>query len=99
MVDLYLILFDTIRTNPEVVGHGPEGYYFAENFEYSGIELARATSEALVALGVGTSSEPSPFTEAELDTFFGVRVFGSQLDESTLLTTRYFAANLALPCH
>ncbi|PPQ79216.1 hypothetical protein CVT25_002822 [Psilocybe cyanescens] len=71
VVDLYLILFDTIRSRPEAAGHGAEGYYFAENCEYSGIELARVISEALVEFGVGTSKEPSAFTQAELDTFFG----------------------------
>uniref|UniRef100_A0A8H8CEH7 NmrA-like domain-containing protein n=1 Tax=Psilocybe cubensis TaxID=181762 RepID=A0A8H8CEH7_PSICU len=71
VVDLYIILFDAIRNSPDNVAHGTEGYYFAENFEYSGIELARATSEALVELGIGSSSEPSAFTQEELDTFFG----------------------------
>lgn len=81
MVDLYLILFDTIRSRPEAAGHGAEGYYFAENCEYSGIELARVISEALVEFGIGTSKEPSAFTQAELDTFFGVRIISSSFHD------------------
>ncbi|KAF8158469.1 hypothetical protein B0H34DRAFT_846653 [Crassisporium funariophilum] len=65
VADLYVVLFDAIRTNPSGVPHGREGYYFAENCEYSAEEVARAISEALVDLGVGTSREPSAFTEEE----------------------------------
>ncbi|KAF8969167.1 hypothetical protein BDZ97DRAFT_1915527 [Flammula alnicola] len=72
VADLYRIIFDTIRSNPDAAGHGPEGYYFVENnIEYSGLDAARAISEALVDLGLGTSREPSPFSQEELEAFYG----------------------------
>ncbi|KDR82445.1 hypothetical protein GALMADRAFT_134061 [Galerina marginata CBS 339.88] len=69
--DLYLVLFDVVRKNPDATGHGPEGYYFAEVFEYSGIEAAATISEALFELGIGSSSEPSAFSQEELDKYYG----------------------------
>jgi nucleoside-diphosphate-sugar epimerase len=68
-VDLYLILFDIVRQNPEAIGHGPEGYYFAENSEFSAIEVAQTISEALFELGVASSKEPSACSQEELDKF------------------------------
>jgi len=72
--DLYIILFDTIRTKPDSAGHGSEGYYFAENGQYSALEVARAISESLVDLGAGESREPAAFTAEESKEFFGVRM-------------------------
>ena len=71
--DLYIKLFDVVRKDPDAAGHGPEGYYFAENFEYSGLEAAQTISEALHELGVAASTEPSAFTQEELEKNFGVR--------------------------
>ena len=71
--DLYLILFNAILANPSNVTHGREGIYFVENAEYTGYELAKATSEALVELGVGTTKEATAFTNDELELYFGVR--------------------------
>ena len=72
--DLYIILFDTIRTKPDLAGHGSEGYYFAENGQYSALEVAYAISENLVDLGAGESREPAVFTAEESKEFFGVRM-------------------------
>ena len=72
--DLYIILFDTIRTKPSLAGHGSEGYYFAENGQYSALEVAHAISENLVDLGAGESREPAVFTAEESKEFFGVRM-------------------------
>ncbi|KAF8817124.1 NAD(P)-binding protein [Phlegmacium glaucopus] len=69
--DLYIILFDAIRSSSDGAAHGLHGYYFVENCEYSAIELARAISEALVDLGVGTTREPSAFSQEECDKYFG----------------------------
>ncbi|KAF8817125.1 NAD(P)-binding protein [Phlegmacium glaucopus] len=69
--DLYIILFDAIRSSPDGAAHGPHGYYFVENCEYSAVELARAISEALVDLGVGTTREPSAFSQEESEKYFG----------------------------
>lgn len=75
--DLYIILFDAIRTQPDLAGHGSEGYYFAENGQYSALEVARAISENLVDLGAGESREPAAFTAEESEKFFGVRIFSN----------------------
>jgi hypothetical protein len=47
-------------------GHGREGYYFGENGEYTQYEAAKAVAEALVAKGLGQTSEPTSFTEEEI---------------------------------
>ncbi|CAA7258836.1 unnamed protein product [Cyclocybe aegerita] len=78
--DLYLLLFEAIQANPNGV---PSGYYFAENGEYTSIELAAAISDALVDLGVGSTREPSTFTIEEE---------GSKVFESV---RQYFGTN----CH
>ena len=69
--DLYLILFNAILANPSAVAHGREGIYFVENAEYTGYELAKATSEALVELSIGTTREATAFTNDELELYFG----------------------------
>lgn len=70
--DLYLILFNAIRSNPDSVPFGREGIYFAESSEYTGYEIAKATSEALVELGVSQPHEPTAFKPEELDEYFGI---------------------------
>ncbi|KJA17461.1 hypothetical protein HYPSUDRAFT_1017943 [Hypholoma sublateritium FD-334 SS-4] len=69
--DLYLILFDAILRDPESAGHGTEGYYFVENFQYSALEVAQAISEGLVEQGIMTTPEISPFTLEEGEKYFG----------------------------
>jgi len=64
MVDLYIVLFDSVMTNP-ATGHGREGYYFGENGEYTHYEASKAVAEALVARGMGKTQEPTSFTEEE----------------------------------
>ncbi|KAF8956987.1 hypothetical protein BDZ97DRAFT_1924934 [Flammula alnicola] len=68
--DLYRVIFDTIRSNPDAAGNGPEGYYFVGNTEFSGLEMGRTISEALVDLGVGTSREPRALSQEECETFY-----------------------------
>jgi hypothetical protein len=68
-----LLLFNAIRSNPENVAHGREGIYFAANCEYTGYEIAKAISEALVDLGIGSSPQATSFTKAELKLYFRVR--------------------------
>jgi hypothetical protein len=65
VTDLYIILFDSIMSN-SATGHGRDGYYIAENGEYTFYEAAKAVGEALVAKGLGKASEPTSFTEEEL---------------------------------
>ncbi|GLB41332.1 putative NAD-P-binding protein [Lyophyllum shimeji] len=77
VADVYLVLYDAIRTNP-ATGHGREGYYFAENGEHTLYDVGKAIAEALVALGRGKSAEPTTFTKEEIDKYFqGSEYLGS----------------------
>ena len=69
---LYTILFDAIRSNQEGLGHGREGYYFAENGEHNYYQVGKAIAEGLVTLGLGTNPEPSTFTDEEINIYFNV---------------------------
>ncbi|KAF9485805.1 NAD(P)-binding protein [Pholiota conissans] len=69
--DLFLVVFDVATSGSTAVGHGAEGYYFVENFLYSGLEVAQKISEALVELGIGSTREPSAFSQEELEKNFG----------------------------
>jgi len=62
--DLYITIYNSVR-NPST-GHGREGYYFAENGEYSQYEVAKAISEAMFEFGKGAALEPTTFTADEL---------------------------------
>jgi hypothetical protein len=64
VADLYIVLYDSIVSNP-ATGHGRAGFYFGENGEYTLYEVSTAISEALLALGKGKTLEPTPFTEEE----------------------------------
>lgn len=39
LVELFIILFKTILSNPEKIGHGREGYFFAGNGERTWFDL------------------------------------------------------------
>lgn len=73
MADLYIVLFDSIRSNPST-GHGREGIYFGETGEHSLYEVGKAIGEAMVALGKSDNPEPTTFTKEEIDKYFGVRI-------------------------
>ncbi|KAJ7101336.1 NAD-binding protein [Mycena belliarum] len=68
--DLYIKLYDAIVAD-EATGHGRNGFYFAANGEQEFYPLVKAIGTALVALGKSTSAEPTTFTQAELDKYFG----------------------------
>ena len=70
--DLYILLFNAVLRDPESAGHGPEGYYFVENFQYSALEVAQAIAEGLVAQGIIATAETGPFTLEEAEKYFGV---------------------------
>lgn len=72
MADLYLVLFNLIRQSPESVAHGREGYYFVENGKHNFIQVGKAIAEAMVLLGKSVDSEPSTFTDEEIDKYFDV---------------------------
>jgi hypothetical protein len=64
VADLYIVLYDSIVSNP-ATAHGRQGFYFGENGEYTQYEAAKAISEALLAYGKVEISEPTALTEEE----------------------------------
>ena len=72
VVELYSILFDLIRKNPDAVAHGREGFYFASGGEHNMYDIGKAIAGKLVAIGKGTNPEPSTFTDEEIKLYFGV---------------------------
>jgi len=64
IADLYIILYDSIVSNPDTA-HGRKGFYFGENDEYTLYEASKAVSEALLAHGQTQTLEPTNFTEDE----------------------------------
>jgi len=69
VADLYLVLFNSIKTN-SATGHGREGIYFGENGEHTMYEVGKFIGDALVALGKSDSSEPTTFTKEEIRKYF-----------------------------
>ncbi|KAF6762446.1 hypothetical protein DFP72DRAFT_875966 [Ephemerocybe angulata] len=69
--DLYLRLFDAARSSSSSVGHGREGFYFAESCEYSALEIAQASGRVLHKLGVAEVREPDEFSEEQVQASFG----------------------------
>jgi len=61
---LYIVLYDAIVSNP-ATGHGRTGFYFGENGEYTLYEVSKTIAEAMLALGMGKTLEPTPYTEEE----------------------------------
>ncbi|KAF5382083.1 hypothetical protein D9615_004318 [Tricholomella constricta] len=70
VADLFLVLYDAIRSNP-ATGHGREGFYFGENGEHNLYEVGKAVGKALVEIGKAKSDEPTTFTKEEIDKYFG----------------------------
>ncbi|KAF5336915.1 hypothetical protein D9611_002863 [Ephemerocybe angulata] len=69
--DLYLRLFDAARSPSSSIGHGREGFYFAENCEYSALEIAQEAGRVLHKLGAAEVREPDVFSEEEIQASFG----------------------------
>ena len=61
---MFITIYNSVL-NPST-GHGREGYYFAENGEYSQYEAAKAISEAMFEFEKGAALEPTMFTADEL---------------------------------
>jgi len=64
IADLYIVLYDAIVSDPST-GHGRAGFYFGENGEYTLYEVSKTIAEAMLALGLGKTVEPTPYTEEE----------------------------------
>ncbi|KAJ7635018.1 NAD-binding protein [Roridomyces roridus] len=71
LTDLYVVLYDSIVSNPSGTGHGVDGYYFGASGEHSLYDVGKAIGEALVALGKSDNPEPTTFSQADLDKYFG----------------------------
>ncbi|KAH8117907.1 hypothetical protein DFH11DRAFT_1571372 [Phellopilus nigrolimitatus] len=70
VADLYIVLFDRIRADPESTPHGREGFYFGATGEHDLFDVSKAVAEALVAVGKGKTATPTTFTQEELDKYF-----------------------------
>ncbi|KAF4612716.1 hypothetical protein D9613_011831 [Agrocybe pediades] len=75
IADLYIILFNLIRQNPDSVAHGREGFYFGIASEYNLYDVGKAIGEKLVSLGRATTSQPTTFTDEEINLYFGGSTF------------------------
>ncbi|KAH9887370.1 NAD-P-binding protein [Cubamyces lactineus] len=73
---LYVLLLDAVLNDPAKIGHGWEGFYFAENGEHSWYQVQRAIGEALIKRGITQDPEPTPFTTEELAKYFGSEAVG-----------------------
>jgi hypothetical protein len=71
VADLFLILFDTVRKNPEKAGHGREGFYFGENGEHELHQISEAIGDALVKAGKASDPTVTTFTDEEAQKYFG----------------------------
>ncbi|KZP06728.1 NAD(P)-binding protein, partial [Athelia psychrophila] len=74
--DLYIVLLDSIFSDPHAATSGREGYYIAENGEFDLYDIAKAIGVAAQGLGLIKDSEPTSFTDEELQAqpkllFFG----------------------------
>ncbi|KLO17101.1 NAD-binding protein [Schizopora paradoxa] len=70
VADLYIVLFDRIRADPEGTPNGREGYYFGASGEHSLYDVCKKIAEVLAQKGKGQSAEPTTFTQADLDKYF-----------------------------
>jgi len=70
IADLFIVLFNAIRADPDEVGHGREGYYFGENGEHVLYDISKEVGRAMVACGKSSSDEPTTFTKEEIDKYF-----------------------------
>ncbi|KAH7927395.1 NAD(P)-binding protein [Leucogyrophana mollusca] len=71
---LFITVFEA-ATNPaaasELAGHGREGFYFGENGEHTLYDACKVMAQALYEKGKSESSEPTTFSEEELQKYFG----------------------------
>lgn len=70
VADLYIDLYNAIKTNPDKVGHGRKGYYFGLNGEHTLYDVSKELGRAMVAVGKSSSEEPTTFTKEEINKYF-----------------------------
>ncbi len=76
VAEIYMILFDNILKNPDKVGHGWQGFYFAENGEHPWLDISKAVGQAMHELKLTDNPEPTRFTVDELKKYFGFEEMG-----------------------
>ena len=88
MADLFIVIFDEALKDAPTLGHGREGFYFAENGEHSWYAISKEIARVLVEKGIGASDEPTSFTADELVQYWGseVRLFRCFLLQASDLT-------------
>lgn len=69
--DLYRVVFDSALKDLNTP-HGRQGYYFAENGEYSQVELAREIGRVMHELGMAKSQAPTKLSDEENMKYLGV---------------------------
>ncbi|RPD75238.1 hypothetical protein L226DRAFT_58443 [Lentinus tigrinus ALCF2SS1-7] len=67
--DLYRVIMEASLSGQDI-GHGREGYYFAENGEHTMYEIAERMGEELYCMRLAKTATPSPFTKEELQRYF-----------------------------
>ncbi|KAI5122914.1 hypothetical protein M0805_007592 [Coniferiporia weirii] len=70
VADLYILLFNKIRADPEGPPHGREGYYFGASDAHVMGDICNEVAKALVALGKGKSREATTFTQEDIDKYY-----------------------------
>ncbi|KAI0360027.1 NAD-P-binding protein [Trametes cingulata] len=70
VAQLYRTILESALSGADI-GHGREGYYFAENGEHNMLDIAKAMGAALKDMGLAVTVEPSTFTKEELNKYFG----------------------------
>lgn len=71
VTDLFILIFEAVLSS-KAIGHGREGYYFGENGEHRLYDISKRISENLVELAKMGTAEPTTFTDAECQKYFGV---------------------------
>lgn len=66
---LYEVLWNNVLSC-KAIGHGKEGYYFAENGEHKLYDVAKRIGVVLKDFGLANTEEPSTFSQEELDKYF-----------------------------
>ncbi|KAI0370392.1 NAD-P-binding protein [Pilatotrama ljubarskyi] len=70
VAQLYQTILKTALSGADI-GHGREGYYFAENGEHTMLEVAKVMGAVLKDMDLADTAEPSTFTKEELGKYFG----------------------------
>jgi len=81
---MFYRLFEAVSKDAEGTAHGREGYYFANEGDFTMYDYTAAIGEVLKELGNITDATPKPFTEAESDEYFTVSHSTAPLITSSL---------------